>query len=254
MVAVTCLLVVAIFSVLEFRRVNIPRPWEKRKGPLSHIIRGQIRGRTPATKRALPLLMPRDAKHPPVPLEKAKTSIVTPSKNGPRQAPVQQKAAPKILGRIAVNEHDWLADMIRKVYGVYTHEYQRLVIEANPQIGNPNLLSPGQVIAFPAVPVKVSPSSLRYWWVEITRKKGLEEAYLFIRDHSSGALSMRIIPCWNNRQGLRFIILYGKRFSNKELAQERLKMLPSGLAPEARVLSDWGEKTIFFARLQISPQ
>jgi hypothetical protein len=137
--------------------------------------------------------------------------------------------------------------MIQKVYGIYSNQYLKSVTETNEPMINPDRLRTGQVIRFPAIPLDISPSSLNFYWIEITRKERLEDAYLFLRNNPSDLHSARIIPCWNGREGLKFLIVYKEYFKNKDSALRILKELPSGLASEAKLLNRWDSDTIFFA-------
>jgi general secretion pathway protein A len=159
----------------------------------------------------------------------------------------QEKKFPKFLGELKLSKKETLGEMIQKVYGIYTNQYLKSVTETNEPMINPDRLSPGQVIRFPAIPLDISPSSLNFYWIEITRKESLEDAYLFLRNNPGDLYSARIIPCWNGREGLTFLIVHKEYFKNKDSALRILKELPSGLASEAKILNRWDSDTIFFA-------
>jgi len=93
----------------------------------------------------------------------------------------------------------------------------------------------------------ISPSALNFYWIEITRKERLEDAYLFVRNNPSDHYSARIIPCWNGREGLTFLIVCKEYFKHKDSALKILNELPSGLASKAKLLNRWDADTIFFA-------
>lgn len=167
----------------------------------------------------------------------------------PSEIPDYDKELPGILGQITAGKNETLGELIYRVYGIYTNRRLKSVAECNQMIKDPDLIKPGQVIRFPALPAKVSPTLLNYCWVSITSEESLEHAYRFLMDHSSDATPMMMIPCWNGREGLKFVILLKEYFSDEESARNTLKQLPPGLVPDAQVLAGWEEDTIFFAKL-----
>jgi general secretion pathway protein A len=240
-------LAAVIFFLSEFDYVAPPGPRKKAMAPqASQVIRGRIKGRPSEIRTISP---DGDVGNSgwPVPLRTAEASIEPSSQIVAEKVFMGESAMPQILGEISVGKQEWLAEMIRKVYGVFSMEYLRIVVEENRGIEDPDIISPGQVISFPAVPVKFTPLFWRYWWVEIRREETLQDAYRFVKQHSSGAFPLRIVSTWSDRQGLRFNIWYGKHFDDEESARIGLKNLPSSFSSGAKILSDWEADTVFFA-------
>jgi len=88
---------------------------------------------------------------------------------------------------------------------------------------------------------------LKFWWVNITTKDRLEDAHRFLRSHSADMRRLRIVPFWNRRDGLKFMVLYRKYFPDEESARRMLKKLPAALVAGAKIQDEWDEDTVFFA-------
>ena len=115
------------------------------------------------------------------------------------------------------------------------------------QIKNLDIVKPGQVVRFPAIPMKISPSPSKFWWVQVTQKERLKNAFQFLRNHANDALPFHIIPCWNSREGIRFIIVYKGCCPDEISARKSINELPPTLVSGAKILTKWGLDTVFFA-------
>jgi general secretion pathway protein A len=252
------LMVVLVFAVAP-EHLSIPIPWEKeRRVSLSQLVKTQIRVKQPIVriKKTSTQSLERGSADAAVSMETVEPPVI-----GESEAPVIEEEAyavsletadsdkeiPDNLGQIIVHKRDTLGNLMYRVYGIYDRKYLRLVAERNPEIKNPNLIEPGQLIRFPAVPVEVSPSLLKFWWVKITTKDRLEDAYRFLRSHSDDIRHLGIIPCWNRRDGLKFMVLYRKYFQDEESARRVLKELPAELVAGAKIQAEWDEDTVFFS-------
>ncbi len=163
------------------------------------------------------------------------------------EAKVPEIKIPITLGQMTTIKNDTLGEMILRVYGVYSRKYLNIMIKSNRQIKNPDLIEPGQVISFPAKPCKIGTSSLKNWWVHITTKERLEDAYRFLKINSGKVPKLAIVPCWNSREGLKFMILWKRCFTDEQSAQKTLKRLPSSLVSGAKIQAKWAKDTVFFA-------
>jgi general secretion pathway protein A len=253
------LVVVLVFAVAP-EHLTIPVPWEKeRRALLFQLVNTQMRVKQPIVRiretsiQQAPERGSADAA--------VSTETIEPPVISEYEAPVTEEEVytvsseiadsdeeiPDILGRISVHKSDTLGNLMHKVYGVYDRKYLRLVTKCNQEIRNPNMIEPGQLIRFPAVQVEVNPSLLKFWWVNITTKDRLEDAYRFLRSHSADIRHLGIIPCWNRQDGLKFMVLYRKYFPDEESARRMLKELPSELVAGAKIQAEWDEGTVFFA-------
>ncbi len=259
--ALTCILVLMILLGLTHERLTIQKFWQgheqkkaiaKEKNSITQVISLPIQARPDKLKNSLQVLPVTTAV---APLQKrVKVPLENVSGIDSRKKPAsssdlteQEKIFPRLLGQLTLSKKETLGEMIQKVYGIYSNQYLKSVTETNQPMINPDRLRTGQVIRFPAIPLDISPTSLNFYWIEITRKERLEDAYLFLRNNPSDLYSARIIPCWNGREGLMFLIVYKEYFKNKDSALKILKELPFGLASEAKLLNRWDSDTIFFA-------
>ncbi|MFC1884010.1 ExeA family protein [Thermodesulfobacteriota bacterium] len=159
----------------------------------------------------------------------------------------EDKKIPVFLGQIVVLQNDTLGNMIFNVYGIFNERYLSLVSEYNKDIKDPNHIESGRMIKFPSVRAEVRGPLLDYWWVKLTEKSSLEEAYRFLKVHSGSGLKLAVIPNWNRVDGLTFTVLYKKQFRDEKSARNVLNTLPDDFTQEAGLKDGWAEGTVFFA-------
>jgi general secretion pathway protein A len=152
-----------------------------------------------------------------------------------------------ILGDITLERNDTLSRVIQQVYGNYNSRYFRSLILANPVINDPDRVEVGQTVYLPAIPVSVGPINQKAWWILITEKDNLQAAFDYLRNYPADRPAMRMIPYWNNQTGSRFAIILKTRFADEDSARQQLRRLPAELKSQGRVLSQWGNDTVFFA-------
>lgn len=226
----TCLLLgVILFGLVTGSLTNMIS--REKEPPSSYVFTGEKKGMPPVIKNAA---TPTNAKE---------IILVAHTKT----VKSHDKKIPDLLGQITVKRGETVWGMIKKTYGTFTIKYLRYVSEENPQIENIDLIEPGQVVRFPAIPMKISPSQLKFWWVQVTQKERLKNAFQFLRDHANDALPFHIIPCWNSREGIRFIIVYKGYFPDEISARNSINELPPTLVSGAKILTEWGLDTVFFA-------
>ncbi len=152
-----------------------------------------------------------------------------------------------ILGNITLERDDTLSLVIQMVYGSFNSRHFRSLILANPVIDDPDLVDVGQTIYLPAIPVSVQHINRRAWWVLLAEEGDLNAAFDYLRNYPATAPPARLIPYWSRQAGSRFAVVLKRYFSDLEAALAQLNQMPSGLAPEGRVLSSWNKDTVFFA-------
>ena len=185
----------------------------------------------------------------------------TPETADQMQIPKEEKAAdeiideateafvsyPEFIGQIRIGSNETLGKMIKNVYGIFNEYNLGVVTRANPQMANPDLLRPGQEISFPSIPVDIETPPGGYWLVELARKETLAEAYAYLRAYPADRPPIRIIPCWNPSNGIRFVIINKQVFNSEDSASQYLMQSNSEGDTLARPLSDWGSGTVFFS-------
>lgn len=159
----------------------------------------------------------------------------------------QGNAVPDTLGQLALGEKETIGEMIQKIYGIFNNQYLRSVMEANREMTDPNLIRPGTVVRFPAISLGVDPPPRELWWLQVGRKDTLSEAYQFLKSYPAEPSSIRLIPCWTKREGLKFHMIQKTGFKNEQSARRQLERLPAHLISNATVFNVWAEGSVFFA-------
>jgi len=159
-----------------------------------------------------------------------------------------KKKFPELLGNIDVRPGETLGDMIRKLYGPWSFNKQntREVLAVNQHIRRPDMIQVGEVVSFPALPVRLTPVAERVIWVEVARTEKIDDAYRFLSLHGGDAQLMLIIPSWDDRGELGFTILLEEYFGDKASALEAVRQLPDYLAPEAKLLAGLDRNRFFY--------
>ena len=172
-------------------------------------------------------------------------------KSGTAMETTKTAEYPDMLGQLKV-ENGWIVSrMIATVYGFYNNRYRRLIKNANPHIRNLNRVTAGDVIRFPVVPAESQPLPSMYW-VQIGKKGELGEAHSLLQKYSDKLPPMQIFPYWNDREGLKFSILIRSGFADEKSARVVIDKLPPIIFRDAKIVSKWGNDTIFFANLEMA--
>ncbi len=158
---------------------------------------------------------------------------------------------PHTLGRLRVEKGWIVSKMIATVYGFYNNQYRILVKKANPGIRNLNRVTAGDVISFPVISAESQPSPSMYR-LQIGQKDELESAHTLLQQYSDKLPPMQILPYWNTRDGLKFSILIRGGFLDERSAQEAIDKLPALISVDSKIVSNWGDDTVFFANLEMT--
>ena len=217
---------------------------------VSHLFKGpSLTEKKPVSLFKGSLLMEKETKAEDIPVKeladvaiKAKTEVA-PDSIPEASTPVQY---PAMLGKLAVKKRWIVSKMIVAVYGLCDPKHLRLVKEANPHIRNLNRVVAGNVINFPVIPAKSNPPM---WscFVQIAERDDLGEAHRLLYKNSNKILPLRMLPYWNDHEGLKFSILLKENFIDKESALKSIGGLPPLISSDAKIISEWGENTVFFA-------
>ena len=167
---------------------------------------------------------------------------------------------PVLLGKIKAKHGETVLEMIYKVYGLPRKFHLRQIILAvrqlNPQIDNLDTIYVGSAINFPAVPTVPAIASTvpeEGWWVEAVKCETLEETYNFVRFYTYASFNLRILPYWNKREGMNFVVLLRNCFIDEESAQQAIAGLPKVVAANAKIVNKWEKDTVFFSNLPKEP-
>lgn len=154
---------------------------------------------------------------------------------------------PGVLGQIKVKRHETLGGLIQTIYGIFSTPRLQSVLRINPHINNPDAISVGEAILFPAIASHVEEPSLKRWWVRIAQEDTLEAVFKFLRQDTTVALSARLIPHWNRFSGLQFSVILSQPFFDEASAVNKLELLRSNGDTKAEIVSGWDAHTVFYA-------
>lgn len=141
------------------------------------------------------------------------------------------------FGQVRVHYNETLGAMIHKVYGEVNAEYLQAILRTNPQITDPNLIEVGEVVRFPMLPVKRQTPG-KGWWVQLLSDNAFEVAYKFLREHDSKELALRMMPVWDRRENLQYVVILKKAYTDADAADRAVRALPAKMASAALVRSD----------------
>ncbi len=160
---------------------------------------------------------------------------------------------PKVLGQLRVQRRETLGGLIQKVYGIFNPQYLYAVIAMNPHIVDPDTIDIGEVIVFPAIPLKIRPPHQKRWWIELKHPEDIRAAFSLLRKDYRLAASSRLIPFWDESSGLQFSIISNQYYYDAATAENTINSLSPEERTESRLLSAWGDATVFYANPYLGP-
>jgi len=253
--ALTCLAATVLILSPLGEQLGIRIPWETADS--SKIVKGSLYVTTvEETPASLQITASQSA---PAPLESDKnmndalTEVIEPLPSEKTPALLKQtQKLPRVLGQIKAKDGETVLEMIHKVYGV--PDVNRLgkilssMVLLNPRIKDLDGIYVGDGINFPALPIYKS-LPLKGCWIQLIEEDILEKAYRFMRVYSDSEFPVRMLPYWNNREGLRFAVIIKAIFIDKESAENGLKKLPSIISSGAKIITKWDDDTVFFSNV-----
>lgn len=178
-------------------------------------------------------------------------TVIEPGAEASIEKPDFERRLPADLGQVALRRKETLWRLIEKVYGALSYhirvQYIKSVAAVNPHIVDPDHIEAGRLLSLPAIPVEIKPLSKDIWWIKLKELDRLEATLNVLREYSGKAPSIRIIPYWSRRLGLKFAILLDEHFFDETSARNRLSKMPPGLVSEGRVFSKWDKDTVFYS-------
>jgi len=154
---------------------------------------------------------------------------------------------PGVLGQMNVIRHETLGGLIQTIYGVFNKTHLQSLLRINPHISDPDTINVGETILFPAIASHVDQQPLKQWWVRIYEEDTLEAVINFLRQNTTAAAPVRLIPHWNRSSGLHFSVILGQTFYDEASAVNKLKRLRLNGNAKGAVISGWDEHTVFYA-------
>ena len=154
---------------------------------------------------------------------------------------------PEIIGKIKLRPNQTLSGLIQTIYGSYNSRYFKSLILANPHIDDPDIVDIGQTVALPAIPANLKPLPQKVWWIKIADRNNLEEAFKILETFPNNEPSIRLIPYWNSRKGIKFAVVLKKYFLNEKTARLQIERLPLSISSKGKIISSWDVDNVFFA-------
>ncbi|NJB68572.1 general secretion pathway protein A [Desulfobaculum xiamenense] len=159
-----------------------------------------------------------------------------------REDTAQDFEPPRQLGCIVVAPRDKLSLIMARVYGIYDTADLAHVLEANGQLRDPNVITPGSALRFPCVATYPAGEFSRHTWIELNRAGTLREAYALL---PSAPDDCRILSHWTPREGLAFSVVLRDAFTSPVEARAAMARLPQSLRDNARLLDGKAENMVY---------
>ncbi|NOX24890.1 MAG: AAA family ATPase [Deltaproteobacteria bacterium] len=143
---------------------------------------------------------------------------------------------PHILGKLPVEAHTTLSEMVALVYGRYTRARVQMVMAANKKIHTADRLPAGYIIKFPREEKNGFRPKPHEFWLELSVKDNLAAAYKTLNNYPR-TTPVIIVPTLRTKNKGEttpaFLLVAEKRFSEKKAAESALKKLPAKLQKTA---------------------
>jgi hypothetical protein len=160
----------------------------------------------------------------------------------------QNSKMPELIGKLKMKKARTLWWTVHNIYGEANDQITEIVIKANPHIKNRNRIPIGEILNLPAIPAKKKPTNDGLFFIQLDAGKDLEEMYKIYWESPYQHIipPMSFFPVWNKKEGITFIVLIDKYFTNADVAQDIINNLPAPVAAKAKILSQWDESSIYF--------
>ncbi|MBF0101698.1 MAG: AAA family ATPase [Desulfobacterales bacterium] len=168
------------------------------------------------------------------------SKIISPTTNEDTMPQVM----PDMLGSLPVLRQDTVGKMIQHIYGAFKPKYLEKLLQANPQIQDPNTVEMYSKIHFPVLFQSQSDGFISYKWLQLSHFHQLDAAYGAFKKYSKN-LPVRIISYWTKQDGLGFVIVMNTPFKDEMTVQQALNGLPEDIIKTASVVS-WNTDMEFF--------
>lgn len=152
-------------------------------------------------------------------------AVETPQRNAAGAAP----ELPAHLGSVRIRSNEWLWHLLAGIYNTGDEAVMKSVQKVNPDIKNPDIIQPGQSVAFPVINARPLHASEHYW-IALEKTNDLESAYRRLTATTPGA-RLRLASFWRSASGeVLHALVLKPAFAKRENAESAI----SGMAPELR--------------------
>ena len=87
----------------------------------------------------------------------------------------------------------------------------------------------------------------------MNRSESMKAAFNLLRSDPELTATSRLIPFWDKSSGLHFSIVSNKYYYDEATAENMLNSLSPEIKSESRLLSAWGDETVFYANPYLGP-
>ena len=172
---------------------------------------------------------------------------------GAETAPPDQAAASpaqagpdKDLGQVAVQPKESLSRFCWLVYGSYDQEYLNAMMEANPQLQDPNRIKIGEKLRFPDLAQNRDPLAEAGYWIRLGQSKTLDQALDVVRAQGDAWPELRVVAYKSTGPGLEFAVIYRTSFPDAISARSALGRLSLFQTAQAAVVGTRPGQREFF--------
>ncbi|ACV69279.1 AAA family ATPase [Desulfohalobium retbaense] len=157
-----------------------------------------------------------------------------PTEFTPTPSPIddQNPSLPQLLGSVHVNRNENLWNIAQGIYGTSSEDLLQELIQANPEIENPDIIHQGQQIHIPATGFEPAKENQQYWIVTSTHTK-LDEAYDAMLD---GPDRLRVLCTWDSKNGLQYHVVVKTPFRQSKQAKKTMQDVEYNIFAGAQVL------------------
>lgn len=145
------------------------------------------------------------------------------------KAAVRAPELPAHLGSVRIRPNEWLWHLLAGIYNTGDETVMKRVQKANPDITNPDIIQPGQSVAFPVINARpLHPSE--HYWIALAKTNDLESAYRRLTATTPGE-GLRLASFWRSTSDeVVHALVLKPAFAKRENAESAI----SGMAPERR--------------------
>ncbi|MDH3392756.1 MAG: AAA family ATPase [Desulfobulbaceae bacterium] len=151
-----------------------------------------------------------------------------------------------VLGMLRVAEGDSLSRMMKRIYGDCNKDLLQMVVAANPQIADPDLIPVNAVVSFPAFGRPCGRDCAKGYRLLFRQEETLADADRVLKDCFRSGVQVCLVPVWQAQRGVQFLIMTPETYPEPEKALAALRDLPLDIAGRASILHDWEGAYLFF--------
>ncbi|MCF8111870.1 MAG: AAA family ATPase [Desulfobacteraceae bacterium] len=166
-----------------------------------------------------------------------------------RESDPPQPEKPANLGQVRINQNEKLWNMLNRIYGICSPELVEKIQKANPDLDNPDRISPGQKIILPVIKSRPVESGQQYW-IAWKKSGDLNRVYQFIFDN--GSKKLRVLSYWDPSSGLEHAAVDGRCYARYADAKKALAAAGKASLPRPVIVDLSGDEIRLFSGFQNS--